>query len=314
LDSNIPKMNSQQAEANAHCNGARRIAVDPAGRAFVLGTTNMAQSGSAAFTNPEDYQAGIGISGASIDLIPTGDGDFSARLTWLRQRHFHLLIGRENVPRIACVSLAPTWAFVSFPASAKAALIWDGVELKPGDILFHSRGERGHQRIERASKWALVSLPPNQLTMFSKMLTGHELMIPPLGRIVRPPKDAVARLQDLHAAAIRVAETKPEILGHEEVARSLQHDYMHALVNCLRAEDAHVNSRISRHCVDVVLRFEDALSDYMDRGPSIAELCPALGVTERTLRMCCTVLLGVSPSQYIRLRRQHFVRPGILAC
>jgi hypothetical protein len=43
--------------------------------------------------NPEDYQASIGISGARIDLIRTGDGDFIARLTWLRQRHFHLPIG-----------------------------------------------------------------------------------------------------------------------------------------------------------------------------------------------------------------------------
>jgi AraC-like DNA-binding protein len=265
----------------------------------------MAQSGSAAFTNPQDYRAGIGISGANIDLVPTGDGDFSARLTWLKQRHFHLLVGRESAPRIACVSLAPTRAFVSFPASAKAALIWGGVELQPGDILFHSRGERGHQRTERASKWALVSLPPSQLTMFSKMLTGHELMIPPFGRIVRPPKDAVTRLQHIHAAAIRVAETRPEILGHEEVARSLQHDYIHALVNCLTAEDARLNVPINQHWADIVLRFEDALVDYMDRGPSIAQLCTVLGVRERTLRTCCRSLLGMTPSRYVRLRQQN---------
>ncbi|HYV71548.1 MAG TPA: AraC family transcriptional regulator [Pseudolabrys sp.] len=274
----------------------------------------VAQSGSAAFTNPDDYRAGIGISGANVNFVPTGDGNFSARLTWLKQRHFHLLLCRESVPRIACVSLAPTRAFVSFPASVKTALIWGGVELKPGDILFHSRGERGHQRTERASKWALVSLPLSQLTMFSKSLMGHELIIPPFARIVRPPKDAVTRLQDLHAAAIRVAETKPEILGHEEVARTLQHDYVHALVHCLTAEGTHVNVPMSQNCADIVLRFEDALVDHTGRGPSIAQLCTVLGVTERTLRMCCTLLLGVSPSRYIRLRQQHMARATTLAC
>jgi hypothetical protein len=223
----------------------------------------MAQIGSAAFTNPLDYRAGIGISGASIDLIPTGDGDFGARLTWLKQRHFHLLVGRESAPRIACVSLAATRAFVSFPASPSTVLIWAGVELQPGDILFHSLGERGHQRTERASKWGLVSLPASQLAMFSKTLTGHELMIPPFGRIVRPPKDALTRLRNLHASACRVAETNPKILGHEEVARSLQHDYIHALVHCLTAKDARLLPPISQQYANIVLRFEDALLDYI---------------------------------------------------
>jgi hypothetical protein len=273
----------------------------------------MAQSGSTAFTNPDDYRAGIGVSGANVNLVPTGDAEFRARLTWLKQGHFHLLVGRESVPRIACVSLSPTQAFVSFPASASTGLIWSGVELQPGDVVFHSRGERGHQRTERASKWALISLPPSQLTMFSKALTGHDLMIPPVGRIVRPPKDAIKRLRNLHVEACCVAETKPDILGHEEVARSLQHEYMHALINCLTAEDAHVNLPPNQHYADIVLRFEDALLDYIGRGRSITQLCAGLSVTERTLRMCCTSLLGVSPSQYIRLRQRSMARAASLA-
>jgi hypothetical protein len=38
----------------------------------------MAESGTATFANPGDYQAGIG--DASVDLIVTGGGDFNARL------------------------------------------------------------------------------------------------------------------------------------------------------------------------------------------------------------------------------------------
>jgi AraC-like DNA-binding protein len=141
--------------------------------------------------------------------------------------------------------------------------------------------------------------------MANKALMGHELMFPPVGRMVRPPKDALTRLRNLHARACRVAETNPEILGHGEVARTLQHDYIHALVHCLMAEDARVLPPISQQYATVVLRFEDALLDYIDRGASIAKLCTLLGVRERTLRMYCTSVLGMSPSRYIRLRQQN---------
>jgi hypothetical protein len=76
----------------------------------------MAHSGSAAFTNLNDYETSIGLVGMSVCLVLPGNADFRARLTWLKQRHLHLLSGRESVPRIACVSFVPTRAFVSFPA------------------------------------------------------------------------------------------------------------------------------------------------------------------------------------------------------
>jgi hypothetical protein len=105
-------------------------------------------------------------------------------------------------------------------------------------------------------------------------------MIPLVGRIVRPPKDAIKRLRNLHVEACRVAETKPDILGHEEVARTLQHEYIHALVNCLTAEDAHVNLPPNPHYADIALRFEDALLDYIGRGRNITQLCEGAKATK----------------------------------
>jgi len=99
-----------------------------------------------------------------------------------------------------------------------------------------------------------------------------------------------------------VAETKPEILAHPEVVRAMEDELLHALVNCLIADD---NSLIRRDQTDVVLRFEDALVEYVDQRPSISELCAAINVTEWTLRACCTEVLGVSPSRYMYLRRMH---------
>jgi hypothetical protein len=49
----------------------------------------MAESGTATFANPDDYQAGI--EDARVNLILTGGGDFKARLTWLNLRHLHVV-------------------------------------------------------------------------------------------------------------------------------------------------------------------------------------------------------------------------------
>jgi AraC-like DNA-binding protein len=58
-------------------------------------------------------------------------------------------------------------------------------------------------------------------------------------------------------------------------------------------------------------RFEDALAASDGRQPSAPELSAAIGVPERTLRQCCTELIGLSPSRYIRLRRLNMVRAAL---
>ncbi len=115
----------------------------------------MAENGTATFDNPDDYQAGIG--GASVNLIVTGGGDFNARLTWLNLRRIHVLRASENLPRIAFFSLSP---------------------------VFHSRGERTHQRTNTESQWGLISLPPEQLAACGKALTGLKITSPPAGRVL----------------------------------------------------------------------------------------------------------------------------------
>jgi hypothetical protein len=96
----------------------------------------MTNSGTATFTNPEEYQAGFG--GTSVKLVLTGRGDFKARLTWVKLRHINLLRAHENLARIAFVSLPPTRAFISFALGSNGHPMWNGVKLRSRDIVFHS--------------------------------------------------------------------------------------------------------------------------------------------------------------------------------
>ena len=266
-------------------------------------------SGTATFSNPDDYSAGI--DGASINLIVTGGGDFNARLTWLNLPHLHVFRGCENLPRIALISLSPAQVFVSFPASGGPPLTYGGAELRVGNVVFHSRGERTHQRTEGESQWGLISLPPQQLAACGKALTGLKITSPPAGRVLRPSRSAAMRLLRLHSKACRLAETKHELIGSPEVARALEQELLHAVVNCLTADEANGNPETRQHHADIMVRFEDTLTAHAGRHLSMPELCATIGVSERTLRICCAEFLGMSPVRYLLLRRLNAARSAL---
>jgi AraC-like DNA-binding protein len=183
--------------------------------------------------------------------------------------------------------------------------------LQFGDVVFHSRGERMHQRTNGESQWGLISLPPEQLAACGKALTGQKITSPPGGRVLRPSRSAAVRLLRLHSRACRLAETRHELIANPEVARALEQELLHALVNCLTADDANGNSKTRRHHADIMVRFEDALAAHIGRQLSIPQLCADIGVPERTLRMCCTEFLGMGPTRYLLLRRLNMARSAL---
>jgi AraC-like DNA-binding protein len=268
----------------------------------------MAESGTATFANRDDYQASIG--DASVNLVVTGSGDFNARLTWLHLRHFHVLRACERLPRIALISLS-SQVFVSFPASEGSPLTYCGLGLQFGDVVFHSRGERTHQRTSGESQWGLISLPPEQLAACGKALTGLKITSPPAGRILRPPRSAAMRLLRLHSKACHLAETRHQLIENPEVARALEQELLYALVNCLKADNANSNPKVSRHHADIMVRFEDALAVHGSSQLNMPALCSAIGVPERTLRVCCTEFLGMSPTRYSLMRRLNMARSAL---
>jgi transcriptional regulator GlxA family with amidase domain len=115
-------------------------------------------------------------------------------------------------------------------------------------------------------------------------------------------------LLHLYAEARHLAETKPEIIAHQEVARAIEHDLLYALINCLISSDPLKSSASNQRQGDIIARFEDVIAAHPERHLPTPELCAIIGVPERTMRMCCAEFLGMSPSQYLRLHRLNLAR------
>ena len=259
-------------------------------------------SGTTTFTDPDDYRASV--IGARINFVLTGRGNFKARLTWVRLRHLSLVRRQDNVPRIAFVSLPPeTGRRCVLSTSLDRPQIRGGTKLRCRR--HHApQPRRAHPSAnERDSQWGFVSLAPEDLAAYGSALASVALTPPPFARILRPPSVAAAHLLHLHAQACRLAETKPKIIAHREVARALEQDLIHALIDCLTAGDERGLAAAKHRHTEIMARFEDVLAAHDNKQLPMPELCAAIGVPERTLRMCCAEFLGMSPGSYARLRR-----------
>ena len=271
-------------------------------------TKRLDNYGTAIFADPGDCEGALG--GTKVQLTVTSSGEFKARLTWLRIRHLQVLRGCEDLPRIAYVSLPPSRIVFSFP-TGEVPLIWDGLELRPGDIVFHSRGERMHQRTTGQGRWGFISLPAKQLAFCSKSLIGRKITWPRVGRVLQPQAVASGRLLRLHAKAAGLAELKDKLLSQPHFAQTLEQELLHALVDCLTVDDPKSTGKKGGRHADIMARFEGALEVHTDRRLTLSGLCSSIGVPERTLRVCCTEFLGMSPTRYLLLRRLNKARSAL---
>ncbi|MET4804572.1 helix-turn-helix transcriptional regulator [Bradyrhizobium sp. LB11.1] len=267
----------------------------------------MAETRILTFADPDGYVAGF--ADARLNLTITGAGDFKARLIRLKLQDLEVSLCCESLARIAHVLLPPEQIFLSFPIGTQS-LISDGFALRNGDMVLHGRGESTHQRSDGACQWGLISLSPERFESYSKAVTGREIAPPRPSRILHPARADVTRFRRLFKEACQLAEAKRKLIECREVARALEQEMLHAIINCVSANEAEDNQTRHRHAV-IMARFEEVLSQRIDKKLNMPALCVEIGVPERTLRLCCAEFLGVSPTRYVLLRRLNKARSAL---
>jgi AraC-like DNA-binding protein len=266
----------------------------------------MPGSGTRTFLEPDHYEASL--RQAQIEILIALSPKFKARLTWAELHDLEVLRCEEDFPRVAYVRLSPQLSFVTFPAHSGPVPVWGGTELRPGEIVFHGRGERLHQSTPGSFVWNVIALDPVQLEHYGRALSGKPFTLPSVGRILRPSPRNVARLRRLHAQVCRLAETKPKLLAHTEVARSIEQGLIQTLVACLSAASMRADGPTKRRHARIMIRFEEVLAEHLGEPLHMTKLCELIGVAERTLRSCCAEFLDMSPTRYVLLRRLRRAR------
>jgi hypothetical protein len=230
--------------------------------------------------DPDRYEESL--RHAQIELLVTPHGKFRARLTWVDLHNLRLLHCEEDFSGIAYLSLTPGSVFVAFPTGSGALPVWGGRQVRAGDVMFHGPGERLHQSTPGPMAWSVITLDPGRLEHYGRALSGRPLVQPPEGRLLRPLTRNAARLRRLHAQAYRLAETRPKILAHFEVARAIEQGLIQALVPCLSATKTGEDAAMRHRRVRIMVSFEEALAEHLCRPLRMSELCELVGVHEHT--------------------------------
>jgi AraC-like DNA-binding protein len=262
------------------------------------------------FTDPAAYQAAI--RPARVELCLTGSGEFHAQLTQIELGRLWIQAGSESLPRISnSLTSAKRPPIIFLADAAQPSFRYGGMEVSANAIVVNSAGSIHHLRTSGPARWAAMSLAPDDLAASSRSLFGQALSWPPLTYIARPDPAHMRQLVRLHATAVRLALSASATLAHPELARALEHALVRAMLSCL-ADDPKVNvERRVRHHATILARLEEFLAANCSRPVYLAEICAAVGASERTLRVCCDEHLGMGPIRYLWLRRMHLARRAL---
>ena len=170
------------------------------------------------------------------------------------------------------------------------------MELRVGEIAFHSPGETHASADERAQPVGLhLALARGSRRLGpSPDRTGSWSLLQSAESCDRPRS---LPLLHLHAEAGRLTETRPGIIAHPEVARALEQDLIYALVTCLVDGEPGEDKAARRHHASIMGRLEDFLAAHPDQPDTWPELCAAIRVSVRSLRLCCMEFLGMGPNR-----------------
>jgi AraC-like DNA-binding protein len=242
--------------------------------------------------------------------VITGRGQFRARLTQIKLHRLRLSAAEEQLSRIAFISVPDDIVVAAFPIDDGTAPVGERVRTRSHEIMVLSSGEQLHLRTNGPRRWGAIWFPAEELAQYGSAMIGVPFLAPAATRRWRPPRDAIRRLRGLHAAAIRMAATRPQALVDADAARGLEQQLIDAAVDCLSAGSAGEDTRHGRRNWDIMARFEQLLQRG-GRPVPMAETCAALDVSERLLRSLCAEHLGMSPTAYDRRRRMSLARRSL---
>lgn len=264
------------------------------------------------FDDPETYVHMSAInSGRPADLVR---GRFHAKVGYLRLAGINVSIGATSVP-VAVTGTVPDRHVFSFGTSPGGARRVSGRDVPDGH-LFHFRPNDtmfATSPSGQARPYAGIAVPYDVMAAAGPTILGADPRVPLNDNaLFAAPPGTIHRLTATIADAIRVAETSPSIVFEPTVMRAMSGALVGALARCLTsgrplAEPAPLHRRRR-----TVMRLIDLMRERPEDMLSMADVCQALRVPERTLNLLCQEFFGMSAMRYVRGRRMDHVRKALL--
>lgn len=250
---------------------------------------------------------------ATVEVLLRHGGVFKGRITRVDLHDLLMQRGDEATPRLWRAPPIAYRTIVSFLTDPSQSSIRSGVEVGAHSLAILSHREPYTQAMLGPPRWGALSLPVDRMTAVGAALAGQDLGEIVTQRIIRPAPAAMQRLQLLHARTASLAATAPRLLAHPATAHAIEQALIGALADCLaRPAGAFTMPPGRQRRLAIVERFR-AMDDTMPDQPlHLPEACLALGIAERTLRLCCEETLGMSPKQFLIARRLRRARAALL--
>ena len=271
----------------------------------------MAISSVLTFAEPDQMESAH--AAARAEVVPTGRDRLAWHVTRVELGNVWLVHVQESGPRIRYVELDPGRTFFSFLVRPGPDVFVRGVSRLPYSLLRHAKGQAFHERTSGPTDWVTLSIPTSEIVAAGSALAGRDLSAPRDPQVVIPAPGNMANLLRVQAATSNLAENSPHLLANAEVARALKQSLIGATIACLDDSDARDEKWAQQTHDTIMKRFRRVLEEHPDRPIYVPEICTAIGVPDRTLRLCCQEHLAMSPKQYLMLRRMHLVRRALQA-
>ena len=123
------------------------------------------------FSDPEKYQSAF--IGASVEILPTRGGPFTARATRTELNRLWVAGTQESAARIKHSAQSPARAFFTFLTQPGPELVTDGIAMPLSGLLRHSRAHAYHERSAGPTCWGVVSLPIDDMVSAGAAIAGR---------------------------------------------------------------------------------------------------------------------------------------------
>ena len=261
------------------------------------------------FSDPDEYCSSF--RDFQYELTVTDGGDFAAEHVRVDLHEVRLQRYFSNLPWVAHTAIMKGRAVFALRAEPGPSLLRAGEEMQTTNIERLAHDQTIYTRSSGTVSWGTISLPVDALAAIGAATAGYDLK-PPVDVVTEtPPPVMITRLRRLHATAGHLAKEAPDIIANPEAARGLEHELVRALVACLRPAKDEEDAVAKRRHALVMRRFYAAVTASGDRPVYVSDLCSAIGVSDRTLQICCREHLGMGPRRYLWLRRMQHVRRAL---